>query len=143
MQETLKNNLHEYIRQNNPDILLTLEEERGVSKYLNDKVNGISELLNQLENENKPAYIIEEICMDTLTKDLRPSRYNYITNILQEDFEFAYQQTQKSGTLLYEVINIMAYCKPVFELIGFTEENEDNRQLRYAVTGIINEYLSK
>jgi hypothetical protein len=78
MQETLKHRLHEYIRQNNPDVLLALEEKGNVTKYLLDKVNSISDLLVQLKSENKPAYIIEEACMDVLTKELKPSKYNYI-----------------------------------------------------------------
>jgi len=96
-----------------------------------------------MQGANTPEYIIEEVCMEELTKDLRPSKYNYISNILEEDFEFAYQQFQKAGTLLYEVGNIIGQCESVFQTLEFTEENEDNRQLRYAVTGIIDKYLSR
>lgn len=143
MQETLKHKLHEYIRQNNPDVLLALEEKGRVTEYVIDKVNSINDLLVQLERENNPKYIIEEVCMDVLTKELKPSKYNYICSVLEEEFEFAYQQFKKSGILLPEVINIIAYCEAVFESLGFTEENEDNRQLRYTVAGTIDKYLSK
>lgn len=143
MQNILINKLHEYIRQNNPDVLIPLEEERCMTQYLNDKVNSIKDLLEQLQQTNAPAYIIEEVCMEALTKDLKPSKFNYVCSILEEDFESAYQQLQQSEVFIYEVLNIISYCKPVFKSIGFTEENEDNRQLRYAVAGSINEYLSK
>lgn len=143
MRDILKNKLHEYIRQNNPDMLLALQEKNDVTSFLTNKVNGISKFLQELQEAKKPEYIIEEICMNELTLDLRPSKYNYVSNILEEDFEFAYQQFKKSGTLLYEVINIISHCEPTFEILGFTEEDENNRQLRYTVTGIIDKYLSK
>ena len=143
MQTVLKNKFYEYLRQNNPDILLALQESTKVTSYITDKVNTVNDLIVELQKENKPAYIIEEVCMDALTKELKPSRYNYICSVLEDEFEFAHEQFRKSGILLGEVINLMAYCEPAFDEIGFTEENEDNRQLRYAVAGIVDKYLSK
>ena len=141
MQEILKHKLHDYIKENNPDVLLTLEVENSVTKYVFDKVNSLNHLVEELEKDNKPAYIIEEICMNELTKDLKPSKFNYIINILEEEFEFAHQQLSKLRLLQYEVMNMIAHCEQLFESFNFNEENEDNRELRYAVTGIISEYL--
>ena len=143
MQELLKNKLHQYISENNPDLLLSLQEKNKTTSYISDKVSEISALINELSTANTPAYIVEEVCMDALTKDLRPSKYNYISNILEEEFEFAYLQFQKSGTLLYEVLNLINQCEPCFEALGFIEENEDKRELHYAVAGTIDKYLSK
>lgn len=143
MQIILTNKLYEYIRQNNPDVLIPLEENNNVTQYLKNKVDAIKGLLEQLQETSTPAYIIEDVCMELLTKDLKPSKFNYICAILEENFESAYQQLQESGTLIFEAINVMVYCKPVFDFFEFTEETEDNRQLRYAVTGAIGEYLAK
>jgi predicted AAA+ superfamily ATPase len=33
------------------------------------------------------------------------------------------------------------YCQSVFDDLNFSEENEDNRFLRYAITGVLKEYL--
>lgn len=142
MQDILTSKLHAYIRQNNPDVLMALEEDGNVTQYLADKVDTIKDLSEQLKELGKPAYIIEEVCMNVLTKDLKPSRFNYICAILEEDFAATHQQLQASATLIYEAINMIAYCKPVFESIDFTEENENDRQLRYAITGAISEYLT-
>ncbi len=143
MQDILINKLHNYIRGNNPDLLIALEESGDVTQNLTDKVNTVSDLSQQLQKEKKPDYIIEEICMEALTRDLRPSKYNYIISILEEEFETDYRLLHKSGTITYEVINMIAYCKPVFEATGFTEENEHNRQLRYAITGTISAYIER
>lgn len=140
MRDILIKKLHEYIRENNPDVLLQLEEEGKVSEYLSEKISTVDALINQ-SGKGQPAYIIEEACMDVLTEELRPSRYNYIQSILEEEFEPVYQQLQQSGTLQFEIINIIEQCKPVFEDLNFSEQTMDNRFLRYAITGVISEYL--
>ena len=141
MQGTLINNLYQYISANNPDILLDVEETGSVTTYLSDKVSSVDFLYKQLCTEGKPAYIIEELCMDFLTQDLKPSRYNYIRNILEAEFELKYKELIESGILLYEVSNIIKYCQSVFDDLNFSEANEENRFLRYAITGVIKEYL--
>ena len=142
MRELLIKKLVAYIRNNNPEIFAELNEVSLISAFIEAKVNGVEHLWKQLTASNTPAYIMEEMCMAELTKDLKPSRYNYIINILEEDFEFAHKQMLVSGTLQYEVINMIQCCEPVFESLKLTEENEDNSHLRYAVTGMLSDYLS-
>jgi hypothetical protein len=142
MQGTFINNLYQYIRANNPDILLELEETGSVTTYLSNKVNTVEPLYEQLSKEGKPTYIIEEMCMNFLTEDLKPSRYNYILTILESDFEIKYNEFSETGILIYEISNMVKYCQSVFDDLNFSEENEDNRFLRYAITGVINEYLN-
>lgn len=140
MQEILIHKLHEYIRENNPDLLLQLEEAGTVTDYLSDKINREDVLLKQLDKE-QPAYIIEEACMNLMTQDLRPSKFLYVCTILEEEFEEIYQQLCNSGALKYEVINLITQCNPVFEDVNFNEENEDSAFTRYAITGCIDEYI--
>ena len=140
MQQALITKLHEYIRENNPDLLFQLEEDRKVTEYLSDKISTVSALIKQTDT-GEPAYIIEDACMDVLTHDLRPSKFNYISNLLQQEFESAYNQLQESGTLKFEVINLINQCQPVFADLNFSEENEDNQFLRYAIIGTISGYL--
>jgi hypothetical protein len=140
MQQALITKLHEYIRENNPDLLFQLEENGKVTEYLSDKISTVSSLIKQMEN-GKPTYIIEDACMDVLTHDLRPSKFNYISNLLQEEFETTYNRLQESGTLKFEVINLINQCQSVFEDLNFSDENEDNQFLRYAILGTISEYL--
>ena len=140
MQDILINKLHQYLRENNPDVLLQLEEEGKVTEYLSNKIKLVDALLQEADKK-QPAYIIEEAYMDILTVDLRPSKYHYICGILEEEFEATYRRLQSSGTLQFEVINMIKYCLPLFDAIGFTLENEDSRELQYSVTGAIAEYL--
>ena len=140
MQQTLMNKLHEYIRENNPDLLCQLEEDKKVTEYLSDKISTVSVLIKQM-GIGQPAYIIEDACMDVMTQDLRPSKFNYISNLLQEEFESTYNQILESGTLKFEVINLINQCQSVFDDLNFSDENEDNQFLRYAIIGTISEYL--
>jgi hypothetical protein len=43
--------------------------------------------------------------------------------------------------LQHEVINIVNHGLSVFNDLKFSEETEDNRFTRYAITGMISEYL--
>ena len=140
MKEVLINKLHHYISENNPDVLVLLEEDGKLTDYLANKVNTVDVLINQV-NESQPAYIIEDACMDVLTQNLKPSKYNYICNILEVEFENYCQQLKDSGTFKFEAVNLVNYCMPVFEDLVFNEENEDNRFLRYAIIGCVSDYL--
>ena len=59
MKKILINKLHDYIRENNPDLLFQLEEDKKVTEYLSDKISTVSALIKQSEN-GKAAYIIED-----------------------------------------------------------------------------------
>ena len=142
MRQILINKLHEYIKQNNPDLLVQLEEDGKVVEYLLAKINVVAASINKAEKEHT-SYILIDTCMEVLTKDLLPSKFNYIRNILEEEFEEWNQQLTESGLLQFEVINIIAYCQSVFDDLNFSEENEENRFLRYAITGVIKEYLDE
>jgi Domain of unknown function (DUF1896) len=142
MKEILLHKLHEYIRENNPDVLFQLEEEGKLRDYLYSKVADVNSLLNQID-KGQPAYITEDTCMDMLTADLRPSKYNYICNLLEEEFAEVYQQLINDGLLKLEATSLVNHCLLVFEDLKFAEENEDNRFLRYAIIGELSEYLQR
>lgn len=141
MQDIIATNFYNYLFNNYPDLLISIGQESSVTSFVQDKVAVVNDLLNELLAEGKPAYIIYEMCMVALTKELGPSRYNYLQSILEEEFETDYRRLNENGTLRYEVINLIIECNVVFELFGFTEENEANRKLRYAITGEIQAYL--
>ncbi len=141
MQAALIAKLYKYIIDNNLDLLIMLQEEIKVSCYLEEKVATADELINRLRLENKPSYIIEEECLDFLTEDLWPSRFSYLLSVLEEDFENDYQRFRESGVLTYEVLNLIETCNPVFEVSGFTSDNEDDRHLHFAIIGAIKEHL--
>lgn len=141
MKEILIGKLLEYIRDNNPDILFALEAEDKLRVWLYDKVSTAGSLIKQLKNSSQLEYIIVETCLVEITKELRPSRFNYILNILETEFETDYNLLFQSGLLQHEVVNMINYCNSTFDDLRFAEENEDNQFISYAITGAISEYL--
>jgi len=143
MRNILIEKLQWYIVKNNPDLFFNLPDRYSVIQLVTDKVDGVMPFMEALFEAETPPYIIEEQCMNELTADLRPSKFSYIRDILEEDFLQTYSRYQEMGVLTYEIMNMIEACNPVFEKLGFTEENEDDRMLLYAIIGTIAEYLEK
>ena len=142
MKTLLTEKLRAYIAGNNPDLLISLQGDLSVTSYLEDKVSSVIPMAQDLIGQGKPQYIIEELCMNELTADLRPSKFNYIKNILEEEFTDDYKRLVETGVLTYEIINLIETCKEVFETFEFSETNEDDRFLRYAIVAEIHDYLN-
>lgn len=143
MKETLIQQLHQFLKDNNPEVLIELEATGKLDEFLQQKINAVSEYIQLLQSQHKPDYIIEALCLRELTKELRPSKFNYIKNILEEEFPGEYSRLASSDILSYEVINLVSHCEEVFTLIDFTEDNEDDKHLRYTITGAIADYFEQ
>lgn len=141
MQGQLKEKLWAYIVHNNPDLMISLQEDYSVTKYLEEKVSGILPMAEALLSEGKPHYAIEELCLNAMTEDLRPSKFLYIRSVIEEEFPDDYNRLRESGVLTYEVVNLIASCSEVLESFDFSEENLDNRHLRYAIIAQVHDYL--
>lgn len=141
MQEALVNLLHDYIRKNNPDLLISLQQENKVIQYLKDSVSAADGLINQLSAAHKPASMIEELCMEEITMPLRPSRFNYLKALLEEEFPSEYMKLDQNGLLVTELINMITLCNSLFEEFGFSEKTEDNYHLRYMIMGSVYEHV--
>lgn len=142
MQTILQEKLWAYIVHNNPDLLFNLQESYSVTQYLEKKVKGVQALAERLLSEAKPQYIIEELCLDSMTKELRPSRFLFVLSVLEEEFESDYRRLKEEGTLTYEVLNMLDACKAIFDELGLSEENEHESHIYYAITGQVHDYLN-
>lgn len=134
--------LHRYIVGHNPELLLRLEEGFSLTDYLEAKAAAVLPLINQWTAEGQAAYLIEERCLQEMTAELRPSRFLYLKELLEEEFIAEYTALRESGTLTYELVNLLNKAAPVFEELGFSQATEDDRLTRYAIIGIVQEYLS-
>lgn len=140
MQELLKIKLRDFMAQNRPDLLLSLQQTGTTGAYLEDKVSQLDDLPEKLLDEGKPPYLITELCMAALTADFGPSRFHLLSEILDEDFLPMADTLRVNGLLTYELINLMNVCEPVFQELG---SDADNRMLRYAITGTIQDYAQR
>jgi macrodomain Ter protein organizer (MatP/YcbG family) len=142
MQSMLTEKLWAYIVHNNPDLMFSLQEDFSVTRYLEEKVNAVMPLVEQLLGEGKPPYTIEELCLNAMTEELKPSRYQYLRSVIEEEFNGDYERMKENGTLTYEVVNLIETCKGIFSDFDFNSENEANRHLRYAIIGKVHDYLA-
>lgn len=142
MQSMLMEKLWTYVVHNNPDLMLSLQESNSVTGYLEEKVNAVMPMAAQLLDEGRPQYIIEELCFNVMTEELKPSRYQYIRSVIEEEFNSDYLRMKENGTLTYEVVNLIEACKSIFSDFDFNGENEANRHLRYAIIGQVHDYLA-
>lgn len=142
MKDLLTEKLRAYLIINNPDLTIQLREPYSAKQMIEDKVAAILPFLEQLQSEGKPEYIIEELCMNELTAEFRPSKFNYIKTILEEEFTADHDALVKAGVLTYEIINMMEICNDLFETFHFNEESEDNRFLKYAIIAAVHYYLN-
>ena len=141
MKDILSIKLVEYLRENDLHILFSLQEDGSLVSYINQKIQSIEGLLQELYEQCIPEYLIEGICMDALTSDLKPSKYIYIKELLEEEFFEEYHDLFKSGILRFEIINLISVCNPLFEAFEFSETNEEDKNLRYTIIGTIKEYF--
>ena len=142
METALKERLWQYISSHNPELMYELQEEYRVSAYLEEKISAMLPEVEYLLNEGVPALTVQEICIEQMTEELKPSKFLFIKRILEEEFPTTYEVLQQSYLLNYEVLNIMDCCKDIFEKFGFEEQNGIQRSLRYAIIGEIDHYLS-
>jgi hypothetical protein len=141
MQEILVRRLEEYIRINNPNLMLHLQMEKADVDNVRKKVQHVESLLTELLAADIPLYIIEDSCMDVLTQDLRPSKFNYLLLLLQENFPTHYERFGMSGILPLEVANLAAFCQPLLDTLGFNEENEKDKNSDNTVIQVMQDYL--
>ncbi len=141
MRDELQKNLYGYLIENNPDVLIELQGQRRVTAYLDEKFQDVESMLNELLSENKPPYLIQELCMQEMTAELRPSKYNYLSEILLSAFETQYEQLKEQGILLYEIINLIGHCHDLFEAFGFSDGNEDDAGFRERVISEVKRYF--
>jgi hypothetical protein len=75
-------------------------------------------------------------------RDLLQERYDYIAGVLENEFEETYYRFFSCSILHYEIMNLVSVCKPAMEEFGFPYR-DGNRQLGYAITAVIAEYLGE
>ncbi|WP_118975731.1 hypothetical protein [Taibaiella koreensis] len=141
MLNYLKEKLKAYITVNNPDLLVKLQNDNDLNGYLERKVSAGIRLILDLLAEDKPGYVIEELVMQQMTADLRPSRYNYILEILKGRFETHYQRLSEIGMLSYVTLEILTHSGDVFDQQGFSEKNKENACLEALIRIRIRDYF--
>ncbi|XHR94304.1 hypothetical protein ACFJIV_29130 [Mucilaginibacter sp. UC70_90] len=139
--QVLKEKLQAYISVNNPDLLIRLQADYSMSRYLEDKISKAMPLILDLLAQDKPGHVIEELVMNELTADLRPSRYLYVLRLLEERFAEEHGKLKTLGVLQYVTLQLLDQCQPVFDEHHFSIRNQHDAYLEAKVRARIRAYL--
>lgn len=141
MRRILIEKLNRFLVENHPDLVISLQADGRVTQYLQDRLDILDDLPEVLLEKGQPLYVAEEVCMEILTRDLQASKYHFICAQLSNSFETVYEDWSESGILVFEVINLIQYCDPVFLQFGFSEESMDDSKISAAAVEVIDKYV--
>lgn len=141
MQQKLKQKLWAHTLLINPELLRELEESEILNEYLDEKIHDVLPLLDQLSAEQKPEYVIEELCLKALTADIRPSAFQYNLSVLEREFAETHRIWEQNGMLTQEIINFHRYCRGKYRQQPLVANSAEDDETYKAVTGRIREYL--
>lgn len=141
MRQMLMEKLHRFLVESHPDLLVSLQSGSQVTQYLQDRLDMLDDLPEVLLEKGQPLYIAEGVCMEILTRDLQASKYHFICAQLSNSFETIYEDWSECGILVFEVINLIQHCDPVFLQFGFSEESVDDPQMSAAAVEVIDKYV--
>ena len=136
MTNKLQGLLLGYIKENNPELLLQLEQDDALHIWILEKIREVELVLNHA----KPSLLSETDYMEFLTADLKPSKFRYVRDLFETEFRDDFERMREAGTLSYELVNIVSACHELFEDMPIIEDME-NPHLDHAVAVVINDYL--
>lgn len=143
MKEILRRQFRQYIKENNPDLLAVLVDSGRLEEFLEENLDSVEELLDSLIlKQVTPAKILEQ-CMAELTRPLRPSRYHYCRNLLQEWFPASNEKFIEDGLLKIQLIEFISLADPIFDELRFSEDTKELPLIRYAILGALFEFSQK
>lgn len=102
-----------------PELYTSLQDEGGLENYLSGFTDSAA-----------------------LAGSLELSRYDFLEQVLEEDFGTAWLRFHEAGILHYELLNLCEACAPTFRELTWPRD-EDNRLLRYAIIADIGDYLNE
>lgn len=76
-----------------------------------------------------------------LAGSLESSRYDFLHDVLEEEFGGTWLRFHEAGILHYELLNLYEACAPTLRELNWPRD-EDNRLLRYAIMADIDSYLN-
>lgn len=141
MYKELAIKFHRFLAEHSPEILHDLEDQGMVTSYVQDKVDEVKALAVLLKEEGTPAYVIEEACLSALKAEYLPSKFQYLREVLETEFEIEFNRMWELGTLKYELLNMLSETEGTFAEYNYSLDTEDSEELKNTIIGQVHEYL--
>jgi len=137
MSDKLQGLLLGYIKENNPDLLMQLDEDDALHAWVIEKIREVELVLGDAKARRVP----DNEFMDLMTVDLKPSKFHYMRDLLEDQFPEDFDQLLASGELRFAIIQMIGLCNHLFESNPLREDIDENAQLDHAVKAVMTDYL--
>lgn len=141
MKEKIKESLLGFLQENYPEIVLLFSERGTLSQYLDDRVNLIEPLIDELIQQGDHQQQIIDLSIAELTASFGPSKFNYLKQVMSEEFPQEYEQFEQVGVLRSELTNMIVVCGNAFDAFEFSEQTLDDHFMRHMVIAEMHDYL--
>ena len=141
MEAELLEKYRVYITTHNPELVLMNQDIYPLSRYIRERMDQVMPTLKYLQDIGKPEHEVIALCLDHLTRELKPSKADYLREVLETEFPREQHTLRQAGTLTYNVVALIRHCDEVFGSFGFRENHTGSTLLRHAVIARVQDYL--
>lgn len=141
MEAVLLDRFSAYVVDHHPELVMKSPVEYPLSRWIRERMAAVLPTLKFLQDKGTPEHVVIATCMDELTRDLRPSKADYLREVLVAEFPREQHTMVQAGTLTYNVVELIRHCDEVFRNFGFRESNVGSTLLRHAVIAEVADYL--
>jgi len=142
MEEVLMSRFQEYVVRHNPELVLKSRDSFPASRMIRERVESVLPTLKFLQDQGRDEADIISICMEILTRDLRPSKADYIRELIRTEFPVEHAALIERGLLTEAAVELMGRCSEHFVVSGFGEHNDGGMFLVHAIIAETSAYLN-
>lgn len=123
-----------------PEIISSFPDNERFDAYLLEQLQILRPIFEEYCQTGIAKTEAMELTMKHWAQILGPSKYNFIEDILEAEFEDAYNDYEQMGLLQLEVMNLADVCSTEFERFGF-DADDGNRLLYYGIVSRMEEHF--
>ena len=142
MEAVLLERFSAYVVDHHPELVMKSPVEYPLSQWVRERMTAVLPTLKFLQDKGAPVHVVIATCMEELTRDLRPSKADYLSEVLAKEFPREQRTMVQARTLTYNVVELIRHCDEVLQNFGFRESNVGSTLLRHAVIAEVAEYLN-
>lgn len=141
MRTQIKEQFKILLQEDYPEVILLFTENGSLQQYLEDRITTIDPLIDELLQEDMTNEEVITLCMEQLIAGFGPSKYKYLSEVMQREFPEEYEQFNHAGVLKFEVTNLIVACMAAFDAFEFSLDNLDDTFLRHMIIAEMHDYL--
>lgn len=139
--ETLKEKVYEVMVENNPDLIVSLQTENGVTSFIESLVESKRATIETILRSNHQPNEKEEEILNELMSELVPSRFHYVRDLFSSNYKEKYEEFLQLGMVNTIVMNLLEFCGKIFERHGFSNMTEDSPWLQFEILASMEAYF--